>query len=61
MTRFVDVAHVQPGDQLIVNQIPYAVDYIEPDGIAFDMQLHTPTGDKVRKCFTAGEMVTINL
>ena len=61
MTKFVNVAFVQPGDQLNVNQVPYIVDYVEPNGIAFDMQLHTPTGDKVRKCFTAGEMVTITL
>jgi hypothetical protein len=61
MTKFVDVAHVQPGDQLNVNQVPYTVDYVEPNGIAFDMQLHASNGDKVRKCFTAGEMVTINL
>lgn len=61
MTKFIDVAQVQAGDQLVLNQVHYAVEYVEPNGIAFDMQLHDQNGDKVRKCFTVGEMVTINL
>ena len=61
MTKFVDVSYVQPGDELVMNQVHYAVEYVEPNGVAFDMQLHDPNGSKVRKCFTAGEMVTINL
>lgn len=61
MTKFIDVSHVQAGDELVMNQVHYAVEYVEPNGIAFDMQLQSEQGAKVRKCFTAGEMVTINL
>lgn len=59
--KFIDVAQVQAGDELVLNQVQYAVEHVEPNGIAYDMQLHTQNGDKVRKCFTAGDMVTINL
>jgi|APCry1669188970_1035186.scaffolds.fasta_scaffold165225_1 hypothetical protein len=61
MTKFIDVAQVQAGDELVLNKVRYAVEYIEPDGIAFDMQLQSEQGSRVRKCFTVGEMVTINL
>lgn len=59
--KFINVAQVQAGDELVLNQVPYAVEYVEPNGIAYDMQLHSINGDKVRKCFTVDEMVTINL
>ena len=59
--KLIDIAHVQAGDQLVMNQVYYAVEYVEPNGIAFDMQLQSEQGTKVRKCFTVGEMVSINI
>lgn len=56
-----DITKVQAGDTIILNNSRYVVDYIEPDKYGFDVQLHTETGDKVRKCLSADELVNIEL
>jgi hypothetical protein len=56
-----DITKVQAGDTIVLNKSRYVVDYIEPDKYGFDLQLHNENGDKVRKCLSADELVTIEL
>jgi len=56
-----DITKVQAGDTIVLNKSRYVVDYIEPDQYGFDLQMHNENGDKVRKCLTADELVTIEL
>jgi hypothetical protein len=57
----IDITKVQAGDTIILNKSKYVVDFIEPDKYGFDVQLHTPTGDKVRKCLSIDEVVSIEI
>jgi hypothetical protein len=56
-----DIAKVQAGDTIILNNSRYVVEYIESDKYGFDLQMHNENGDKVRKCLTADELVNIEL
>jgi hypothetical protein len=56
-----DITKVQAGDTIVLNKFRYVVDFIEPDKYGFDVQLHNENGDKVRKCLSADELVTIEL
>lgn len=56
-----DITKVQAGDTIILNKSRFIVDYIEPDKYGYEVQLHTENGDKVRKCLTTDELVTIEL
>lgn len=56
-----DITKVQAGDTIILNNSRYVVDFIEPDGVTYELQLHDSKGDKVRKCLIADELVKIEL
>jgi hypothetical protein len=56
-----DIAKVQAGDTIILNNSRYVVEFIEPHNYGFDFQMHNENGDKVRKCLTADELVNIEL
>lgn len=56
-----DIAKVQAGDTIILNNSRYVVEFIEPDGVTYELQLHDANGDKIRKCVTADELVNIEL
>lgn len=59
--KFVDVSKVQAGDALVINNARLTCEYVEQDGIAFDLQLHDSEGNKVRKTICAGERVSIEI
>lgn len=56
-----DITKVQAGDTIILNNSRYIVDFIEPDGVTYEVQLHNSNGDKIRKCMLADELVNIEL
>lgn len=57
--KLVGVDKVEAGDNLILNGVNYTCEYVEYDGIAFDLQLHDAEGNKVRKTLIAGEQVSL--
>jgi hypothetical protein len=59
--NLVSIANVQAGDVMILNHEKFVVDFIESDGITYEIQLHDSKGDKVRKCLTLTEMVSIEI
>lgn len=59
--NLVSIAKVQAGDVMILNHEKFLVDFIESDGITYEIQLHDSKGDKVRKCLTSAEMVSIEI
>lgn len=61
MTRVLDVAHLQLGDTLVDNQVPYVVNHIEQDRFCYDLQLLDSNGGKISKCIPADQQVIIEL
>lgn len=59
--KFVDVSNVQAGDVLAISNNRFVCDYVETDGVAFDLQLHDNEGNKVRKTICVGEQVSIEI
>lgn len=59
--KIIEVTQVQPGDNLVINNVLHKVDYVEPNGIAFDMQLHNPSGEKVHRTFIADAIVSVDI
>jgi hypothetical protein len=59
--RFIEVDKVQAGDGVVINNVLHTVDYVEPNGISYDMQLHNPTGEKIQKSFCAQDILYINM
>ena len=59
--KLVDVSNVQAGDVLAFSNSKLICDYVESDGVAFDLQLHDCEGNKVRKTFCAGEAVSLEI
>lgn len=59
--KLVDVSNVQAGDVLAFSNTKLVCDYVEADGIAYDLQLHDGNGNKIRKTFCAGEAVSLEL
>lgn len=59
--KLIDVSNVQAGDILSFANTRLVCDYVESDGIAFDLQLHDWKGNKVRKTICAGEQVSIEI
>ena len=61
MTRVLNVAHLQLGDTLVDNHVPYVVSNIEPDRYCYDLQLLDSTGSKINKCVPADQQVIVEL
>ena len=61
MTRVLNVAHLQLGDTLVSNHVPYIVSNIQPDKYCYELQLTDATGTKINKCIPADEQVIIEL
>jgi len=61
MTRVLNVAHLQAGDTIVDNHVPYVVAYMEPDKFCYDIQLLDAHGAKVNKCLPADQQVIIEL
>jgi hypothetical protein len=59
--RHIDVGAVQAGDTVVINNNRFVVDYTEPEGYGYEMQLHDATGSKVRKCLLQGETVSLEI
>ena len=59
--KLVDVSQIQAGDSVVFNNTRYTCEYVENDGIAFDLQLHDWQGNKFHKILTAGESVSIQV
>ena len=57
--KLVDVDKLQAGDEIILNHVNYTCEYVENDGVAFDLQLHDNEGNKIRKTLCAGEQVSL--
>lgn len=61
MTRVLNVAHLQLGDTLVDNSVPYVVNNIEQDKFCYDIQLLDSTGGKINKCVPADQQVIVEL
>lgn len=59
--KIIEVTQVQPGDNLMINNVLHKVDYVEPNGLALDMQLHNLQGDKVQRSFIADAIVSVDI
>lgn len=59
--KLVDVSNVQAGDVLAFSNTKLVCDYVEADGVAFDLQLHDGEGNKIRKTLCVGEQVSIEI
>lgn len=59
--RHIDVGAVQAGDTVVINKNRFVVEFTEPAGYGFDLQLHDATGSKVRKCLLQGETVSLEI
>lgn len=59
--RHIDVGAVMAGDTVVINNNRFVVDYTEPEGYGYEMQLHDATGSKVRKCLLQGETVSLEI
>lgn len=59
--KIIEVTQVQPGDNLVINNVLHKVDYVEPNGLALDMQLHNPHGEKVHRSFIADAIVSVDI
>lgn len=59
--KHIDVGAVQAGDTVVINNDRYVVDFTEPEGYGYEMQLHDATGSKVRKCLLQGETVSLEI
>lgn len=59
--KLVDVSNVQAGDVLAFPNEKLVCDYVEADGISFDLQLHDGNGNKIRKTLCAGEAVSLEI
>lgn len=59
--KVVDVSNVQAGDVVALSNQRLICDYVENDGIAFDLQLHDGEGNKIRKTICVGEQVSIEI
>ena len=59
--KLVDVSQIQAGDAVVFNNIRYVCEYVENNGIAFDLQLHDWKGNKTRKVMLAGEQASIEI
>ena len=59
--RHIDVGAGQAGDTVVINNNRFFVDYTEPEGYGYEMQLHDATGSKVRKCLLQGETVSLEI
>ena len=61
LLKLIDVSRVQAGDTLVINNIRYTCEYVDNDGIAYDLQLHDWKGNKIHKCLTLDEKVSIEI
>lgn len=52
---------VKAGDTVVINNERFFVDFIEPAGYCYEMQLRDSLGTKVSKCLSQVEMVSIQL
>lgn len=59
--RHIDVGAVQAGDTVVINHDRYVVEFSEPNGFVYEMQLHDSNGSKVRKCLLQGETVSLEI
>lgn len=59
--KLVDVSNVQAGDVLAFSKEKLVCDYVEIDGIVYDLQLHDNEGNKIRKAICVGEQVSIEI
>lgn len=59
--KLVDVSNVQAGDVLAFSNSKLICDYVESDGVAYDLQLHDNVGNKIRKTLCAGEAVSLEI
>ena len=59
--KIIEVTQVQPGDNLMINNVLHKVDYVEPNGLVLDMQLHNLQGDKVQRSFIADAIVSVDI
>jgi hypothetical protein len=59
--RHIDVGAVQAGDTVVINNNKFVVEFTEPEGYGYEMQLHDATGSKVRKCLLQGETVSLEI
>jgi hypothetical protein len=59
--RHIDVGAVQAGDTVVINNDRLVVEFTEPVGFVYEMQLHDATGSKVRKCLLQGETVSLEI
>lgn len=57
----VDVSQLQAGDTVVINQDRFVVEFAEQDGFVYEIQLHDPSGSKVRKCLLQGETVSLEI
>lgn len=59
--KLISVDKVEAGDNLVLNGVHYTCEYVDNDGIAFDLQLHDVEGNKIRKTLLAGEQVSLEI
>jgi hypothetical protein len=45
----------------MINNVLHKVDYVEPNGLVLDMQLHNLQGDKVQRSFIADAIVSVDI
>lgn len=59
--KLVDVSVLEPGDVVVINNARLTCEFVDNDGVAFDLQLHDSEGNKVRKTLIAGEQVSLQI
>lgn len=59
--KLVDVSNIQAGDVLAFSNAKLVCEYVEADGISYDLQLHDENGNKIRKTLCAGEAVSLEI
>jgi hypothetical protein len=59
--KHIDIGAIQAGDTVLINNNRFVVEFTEPQGYGYEMQLHDATGSKVRKCLLQGETVSLEI